>query len=264
MTPEIQKDKRIAFIGAGNLATHLAQALYSQGYEIVKVYSRSEESASELAKKVSANYTTSIKEMENFADIYFIALKDSAVEKVLSNFNSNDRLLVHCSGSLSMDVLKNHSSVFGVLYPLQTFSKKRSVDFSRIPVFIEAVNFQVLSTIEQIAKDVSNKVIHLESSKRKSLHIAAVFACNFVNHFYHLAGEVLSEKNVDFDVLRPLIMETAKKVQELNPYEAQTGPAVRFDENIIQSHLEELKGKENYDQIYHLISTSIFEHHKEN
>jgi predicted short-subunit dehydrogenase-like oxidoreductase (DUF2520 family) len=250
------------FIGAGNLATQLAKSFFSKGHNIVQVFSRTETSASTLAQLVNAEFTTNPAEIVNSADVYFIAIKDSAFSEVLPKIDFGNKLVVHCSGSVSMNELKNYSNNFGVFYPLQTFSKQRNVDFKMIPVFIEANNRDNERFLINIADEISEQVSILDSERRRTLHVAAVFACNFVNHFYHIAGDILKSKAIDFDVLRPLILETALKVQTFEPAEVQTGPAVRFDENIINLHLTELSGMPEYQQLYDTISKSIFEHQK--
>ncbi|MGE0021438.1 MAG: Rossmann-like and DUF2520 domain-containing protein [Draconibacterium sp.] len=250
------------FIGAGNLATQLAKAFFSKGHNIVQVFSRTETSASSLAQHVNADFTTNTSELINSADVYFIAIKDSAFCEVLPKIDFGNKLVVHCSGSVSLNELKNYSSNFGVFYPLQTFSKQRNVDFKKIPVFIEANNRENEEFLVNIAAEISERVSVLDSEGRKTLHISAVFACNFVNHLYHIAGNILKSKAIDFDVLRPLILETALKVQAFEPAEVQTGPAVRFDENIINLHLSELSATPDYQQLYETISKSIFEHQK--
>jgi len=254
---------KIVIIGAGNLATHLSVALQNFGYEILQVYSRTEESAKQLAIKLEVGYTTSINNILPNADFYFVALKDSAINEVLSQIDFQNKLLVHCSGSLHLSVLKEYSENTGVLYPLQTFSKKRLVNFKAIPVFVEANTESNEQKLLAVANHISDKVTHLNSENRKALHIAAVFACNFANHMYSLAAQFLESKEIDFEVLRPLILETAEKVQELQPKDAQTGPAIRFDENIINAHLNELKDKPDLQELYNSISKSIFEHHQE-
>ncbi|MFV0590383.1 MAG: Rossmann-like and DUF2520 domain-containing protein [Draconibacterium sp.] len=250
------------FIGAGNLATHLSFALNKRAGSVIQVYSRSVESAQSLAKKLGTSFTTSIKEITPDADVYFIALKDSVISDVLAEIDFQNKLVVHCSGSLSMTILKDFSLNHGVLYPLQTFSRMRSMDFAQIPVFIEANNTENQETLITLAREISGKVTTMDSAHRKSLHIAAVFACNFVNHFYTLAAEFLDSQDIPFNVLHPLIMETAMKVQEMPPKVAQTGPAVRFDESIINDHLQVLEKYPEKQALYNLISRSIFEHHQ--
>lgn len=250
------------FIGAGNLATQLAKAFFSKGHNIVQVFSRTETSASTLAQLVHADFTTNPGDVAKSADVYFIAIKDSAFGEVLPKIDFGNRLVVHCSGSVSIKELKNYSSNIGVLYPLQTFSKLRDVDFKKVPVFIEANSRENEEFLVNIADEISEQVSILDSESRRTVHISAVFACNFVNHFYHIAGHILKSKAINFDVLRPLILETALKVQTFEPAEVQTGPAVRFDENIINLQLAELSGMPEYQQLYETISKSIFEHQK--
>lgn len=249
------------FIGAGNLATHLSKAFHRSGFNISQIYSRTELSAKKLADNLNAQYTTSIKNIDSEADVYFVALNDSVVDNVLSQINFKNKLVVHCSGSLPLSVLNEYSENVGVLYPLQTFSKSRSVEFISIPVFVESNSAGNESKLYKIASKISNSVSILNSEKRKYLHISAVFACNFVNHFYTVSSEILNSKKIPFEVLKPLILETALKVQEMDPVNAQTGPAVRFDKNIISAHLNELKGINGYEELYSSISKSIFEHH---
>jgi len=253
---------KFCFIGAGNLATQLSCALQTAGFEIVQVYSRTDHSAKVLAEKLKTHYTTQRPEIVKDADIYFVALKDSVVHEVLSKVNLEGKLLVHCSGSMPMSVLKQYSTNYGVVYPLQTFSKNREVNFSEIPVFVEANNTQIRNQLTEIAKNISNNVSDLNSEKRKSLHIAAVFACNFVNHFYALSAAYLEDQEISFDVMHPLILETARKAVEMPPKQAQTGPAIRFDENIINDHLKKLSNNPELKELYNSVSRSIFEFHQ--
>lgn len=250
------------FIGAGNLAFHLAKSLRSKDFHINQIYNRTIDKARELAEITKSDYTSSLLEIDKTADVYVVAIKDSVLDELLSNINFQDKLVVHCSGSMPLSVLEKHTMNYGVIYPLQTFSRKREVKFSDIPVFIEANSSANLEILRIIAGSISGNVSEADSEQRQMLHISAVFACNFVNHLYSVADELLKSKNIGFDVLKPLILETALKVQELQPIEAQTGPAVRFDKNIIEKHLSKLAYTEEYRQLYELISKSIFEHHK--
>lgn len=253
---------KFAFIGAGNLATHLSQALKINGYSILQVYSRTTESAKSLAEKLEADYTSELDEVTKEADVYIIAIKDSAYEEVLPKIQFDKKLVVHCSGSMPLAALENFAENIGVLYPLQTFSKIREINFKEIPIFTEASSAENEKVLLQIARKISDSVSSLNSERRINLHIAAVFACNFVNHFYTVSSDILNSKDIPFNVLKPLIAETAEKVQVMHPKDAQTGPAVRFDENIISKHLNELKGTKNYAELYNLISRSIFETHQ--
>lgn len=250
------------FIGAGNLATQLAINLKNNGHTVLQVFSRTEKSAKTLAEKINAAYTTLPEEVCSEADIYVVALNDSAFETILPSINFGDKLVVHCSGSLPLSVLEKYATHFGVFYPLQTFSKNRPVNFQEIPVFVEANSKENETRLTNLARSISGKVSVLDSEKRKFLHIAAVFACNFVNHFYTVSAEILKVKEISFDVLKPLVLETALKVQKMEPAKAQTGPAVRFDRNVISSHLRELENFQEYRELYRLISESIFNFHQ--
>jgi predicted short-subunit dehydrogenase-like oxidoreductase (DUF2520 family) len=253
---------KVCFIGAGNLATQLSKNLVANGISVSQIYSRMSSSAEKLASQLGVKYTSTIDEIDKSADIYFVALKDSVIDEVLGQYDFKDKLVVHCAGSIPIEVLKKHSANVGVFYPLQTFSKIRDVEFSNIHIFVEANKKNNEDLLINLARLISNQVSILNSEKRKYLHISAVFACNFVNHFYNLSAQILSSKDIDFEVLRPLILETAEKVQIIDPKLAQTGPAVRFDKNVISSHLKDLEGLDNYAELYKSISKSIFEHHK--
>ncbi len=254
---------RIVFIGAGNLATRLSVELKRNGYIIVQVYSRTAAAAQELAHQLQCNYTTSPGKIIADADIYFVALQDSVLQDVLSQVSIGNRLLVHCSGSLPLSSLAAFSKNTGVFYPLQTFSKHQEVNFKNIPVFVEANSKKSENRLLNLAKKISENVAVLNSEKRQFLHISAVFACNFVNHFYTIASELLKLNDVPFDVLRPLIQETALKVMAMDPVNAQTGPAVRFDHNIISAHLNALNAHPEFKKLYREVSENIQKYHKQ-
>ncbi len=249
---------RIVLIGAGNLATRLGLALHEKGCVIAQIYSRTEESARSLAEKTGAAYTHRIEDVINDADLYIFSVKDDALPQLLHKIEKNQSLWVHTAGSLPMDIFKNHAEHFGVFYPLQTFSKSKDVDFSTIPIYIEANQPQHLDSLKKLAARLSNQVIEASSEQRRYLHVAAVFACNFTNHMYAIAANLLEGKGLHFDHLLPLINETAQKVHTLHPKEAQTGPAVRFDEEVINRHLNMLE-EEKLRKIYHLLSENIHE-----
>jgi predicted short-subunit dehydrogenase-like oxidoreductase (DUF2520 family) len=253
---------RIVIIGSGNLGTRLAIEFHKKGFTIEQVYSRTRSSANRLASKINTHYATSPGKIMPGADIYFVALKDSAFDEVLPHVPIEDNLLVHCSGSISLSSIKKYSKNTGVFYPLQTLSRNRHLRFAKIPVFVEANSKENQNILLEIASKISGEVSVLDSEARLNLHVAAVFACNFVNYFYTVASEILKRKDISFDVLKPLIMETAQKVQIMDPADAQTGPAVRFDKNVISTHMEVLKDFPGYGDIYKKLSRSIFNYHK--
>jgi len=245
------------FIGAGNVATHLALALKNADVNILQVYSRTENAALILAKKVSAASTSAIREIDSEADLYIISVVDNALEALISQLELNDKLVVHTSGSVQMDLLKKTSENYGVFYPLQTFSITKDVEIKNIPICIEANNDANLQKLNELAKRISDNVQFVNSDQRKVLHLAAVFACNFPNFMFTISEKIAKQANIDFDILRPLIKETAEKVMEINPMDAQTGPAKRNDQKIMDEHLKMLSEFPEFQKIYKLISSEI-------
>lgn len=248
---------KIVFIGAGNVATHLGKHFIKSGHIILQVYSRTEASAQSLSKKLKCSFTTDIKKITKGADIYILALKDDVIEQVVKNISFNNSLLVHLSGSTSINVLKKTSANYGVFYPVQTFSKNKAISFKNIPLCIEANNQNSEKIIFALASSISDKVYKIDSGKRKILHLAAVFASNFSNHMYHIAENILKKEQLDLDILKPLISETAEKIKTQSPKVMQTGPAVREDKKVISEHLELLKDNKDFEKIYKLLTKSI-------
>ena len=257
--------RNVVFIGAGNLATHLALALKSANYNICQVYSRTQVSSETLGKQVDAEACCSYDEVRRDADIYIFALSDKALSSALETLQLKNKLLVHTAGSLPMSVFETYTSNYGVFYPLQTFSKVRQVDFSNIPICIEANESAIELELVGMARKISNSVQLISSKQRKQLHMAAVFTCNFTNHMYHIGQELLQDEGMDFKLLKPLILETAEKVQEVSAKDAQTGPAVRFDEDVIKAHEESLNMHPDFQKLYKFVSESIYHlHSKDN
>ena len=254
-------NKRIVLIGAGNVATHLGLAFQAKGCEIVQVYSRTEESASELAECLQVPYTVSLEEVSANADLYIVAVKDAALQEVIPSLvkGREDALFVHTAGSISMDVWKGCARRYGVFYPMQTFSKLRMVDFLSVSFFVEASGSNELVFLKELAMSLSPKVYEASSEQRRYLHLAAVFACNFTNHMYALSASLLEKQGLPFDAMLPLIDETARKVHELPPAQAQTGPAIRRDENVMDKHLAMLSEEPVMREIYEKISKNIQE-----
>ena len=249
---------RIVLIGAGNLATNIGRALVEAGHELMQVYSRTEQSAEKLAALLHCPYTTELDRVVDGADVYIIAVKDGVLAEVAGRLAAGreNRFLVHTAGSMPMDTLPTRRR--GVLYPMQTFSKERIVDFKRIPCFVEASDEDDGVILQQLAETLSESVYRTNSEDRKYLHLSAVFCCNFVNHCYALSELLLKEHGgLPFDVMLPLIDETARKVHELSPRDAQTGPAVRWDTNVMEKQLQLLADYPQLQDIYKLLSESI-------
>lgn len=256
---EKEKDMKVILIGAGNLATHLGKAIFAAGHDVVQVFSRTMQSATALASEVGAQPVSDISDVRSDADLYVVSVKDSAIVELIPVLckGKETKVFLHTAGSIPMDVFQGMALHYGVLYPMQTFSKQREVDFSQIPCFIEANDEHALQLIGDVAHQVSSRVYHLASEDRKYLHLSAVFACNFVNHCYALSQEILEEHGIPFDVMLPLIDETAAKVHELDPKDAQTGPAVRYDENVLRAQGALLKSNPQMKDIYDRMSMSI-------
>lgn len=247
---------KVVFIGAGNVATLLAKELYDKSFDIIQIYSRTIESASALAREVQAVPVTDISSVISDADLYIFSVKDSVLAGLISLLPPNQGLWIHTAGSMPMDIFAGHQSRYGVLYPFQTFSKGRSIDWKVVPFFIEASDADSFQLLKEVASRLSDKVTELSAEDRKYLHLTGVFACNFTNHLYVLSKQILAKINLPFDVALPLIDETADKVHSLSPEKAQTGPAVRYDENVMNKHLSLIED-ENMKQIYKLISDNI-------
>lgn len=251
------KERSITLIGAGNLATQLAITLNGAGYRVEQVFSKSKNSAEALAKKVKASAITDLKKINQNSAIYIIAVKDDAIEKVAKTLKLKSGILVHTSGTISMNALKKSAKNIGVFYPLQTFSKEKKANFSGIPICIEANNKESASDLEYFAKSISKKVVKVNSEQRAKIHLAAVFACNFSNQMYAIAEDILKKEKLSLDILKPLIEETAGKIRDLSPAEAQTGPALRGDKRTMEAQLKMLGKNKDLKSIYKLISDRI-------
>lgn len=248
---------KVVIIGAGNVATHLAKAFKAVNVEVEQVWSYHYENALILAKQVDAIAIKELSTLDIAADLCLIAVKDDAIAGILPKLTNFKGIVVHTSGAVNIDVFKHLIKNYGVFYPLQTFSKSKAVNFSNIPLCVEANDEITLTVLKQIGSRLSDNVIEINSEKRKILHLSAVFACNFTNHLYALAQEVLSINGIDFDILRPLIAETANKVQDELPLNVQTGPAIRNDNETIKKHEQLLKGQPALLEIYKTLSNSI-------
>ena len=253
---------RICLIGAGNLATQLGMVLSEKGHQVVQVWSQTLKSAANLATKLNSSYTTDTDSLISDADIYIIAIRDQAIASLLASYQWGNKMVVHTAGSIPLSIFDPYCQNFGVFYPFQTFTIDKKVDFGQVPVCIEANTNQNLEILNQLALSVSQNVRLINSGQRQQIHLAAVFACNFVNHFYTIAKELTDEKGIGFDILKPLILETAQKVVNQTPKSSQTGPAIRNDKAVMEKHLEMLAGHPDLQNIYMQISQRIIHTHK--
>lgn len=253
---------KICLIGSGNVGTHLGSSLVQSGHEIRQIFSRSSAHAESLAKHLSdlegpipqhPNIITDLQDLEKQSDLYIICVSDRAIISVIAQLPTDlSGIVVHTSGSTSMDVFaelpNTHPNLkYGVFYPLQTFTKGKEIDFKVIPLALEAQDEEVYQVLETLAKPLSQNVFPCSSKQREALHIAAVFACNFSNYFFHEAEKLLERNQLSFDLVRPLILEMATKAQVISPRFGQTGPAVRKDWNIVQKHLDFLDNDPDTD-----------------
>ncbi|RPD98756.1 DUF2520 domain-containing protein [Aureibaculum marinum] len=239
-------------LGTGNVANHLIDTfLQSKDVDLVQVYGRNSANLKLIRDKVCT--TSEINQLKN-ADVYIIAISDDAIQEFSSQITIKNKLIVHTSGSVSMDALSFHKNR-GVFYPLQTFTKNKPVNFKEIPICLETNRSENYKLLEQLAKSISNHVYNIDSNQRKYIHLAAVFTNNFVNYMYKIGNDICTENNIPFKILYPLILETAKKIKNNNPANIQTGPAVRNDTKTIEKQINLLNNQQQ--QIYKQLTQAI-------
>jgi len=252
----------IVLLGSGNIATHLGKALKMAGQSITQVWSRNYERATELADSVGAKAVKEPSQITATAGLYLLAVNDDAIRTVAEQLNVANGLIVHTSGSTGLEVLDGISTRTGVFYPIQTFSKSKAVDLRQVPIAVEGSSAEVTDILHSLASRISEKIFEMNSVKRRTVHTAAVFACNFTNHMYVLAQKLLKEQNLSLDLLRPLIAETALKIQSADPASVQTGPAVREDNSTMEMQMQLLKDNPDLQDLYEKLSQSIINYQK--
>jgi predicted short-subunit dehydrogenase-like oxidoreductase (DUF2520 family) len=258
---EIMKIQHVSIAGAGNLAWHLAGALKNCGIIIREVYNRDPGSGKDLADSVHARFVNTPGELDLSVDLIIIAVADSAISEVASLLRDTSKtVVVHTSGSVGMTVLKDLRGPIGVFYPLQTFRKGSKIDFRKVPVCIECNDPSGKKRLLELAGRISDIVSIMNSEERKVLHLAAVFASNFPNFMYTIAGDILRTRGIPFSLLKPLISQTAQGAEEGKLFANQTGPAVRKDMGILKAHGELLESHPEYQEIYNLISQLIIQY----
>lgn len=247
----------IVLLGAGNVATHLSRALQLKDFTIVQIYSKTPESAKLLSDKLGVGFTNNIENVYRNADIYIFALKDSVLKSTIDELKLPGAIHIHTAGSVSLNVFEGKANQYGVIYPLQTFSKSKEINFEEVPLFVEGSDSETTNLLFTIANQLSEHCYFANSEQRKKLHLSAIFACNFTNLMYSLAEELVNDSNFTFDILKPLIAETADKIKYLSPIKAQTGPAIRFDKIIIEEHIKMLNQRTDLQNIYRDLSNMI-------
>jgi predicted short-subunit dehydrogenase-like oxidoreductase (DUF2520 family) len=247
----------VVIIGSGNVAWHLGMALNVKKISILQVLGRTIEPVKELAGNLKADFTLDFNKINVGADLYIISVSDDAIDKIIGKLCLDKQLVVHTAGSVPMSVFKGRFQNYGVLYPLQTFSKGREVHFDKVPVCIEANKQENQDKLVQLAEHISQKVLVMDSEIRATLHLAAVFACNFSNHMYSIAEQILREKGIPFSILHPLMIETALKATAMRPAEAQTGPAIRKNRLLMAKQIKMLEKDPHIRKIYEILSDNI-------
>jgi len=253
----------VLILGAGNVGSHLAKALFHSGVRITGVVSRTRSKADEIVGITGGIAAEDPEDIREISDLALICVSDPAISEVALQLGGKATMLAHTSGSTAMDVLGPSGLPSGVIYPLQTFSRARELDYSQIPFLIEASDARVAEALTTLAGQISHNVMQADSIIRRKVHIAAVYACNFSNHLASIAFKMLEKEGVDPSVLLPLMRETLDKLTYLSPDKAQTGPAVREDHATMESHLRELEGLTIEEEIYRLLSANIIRYKKQ-
>lgn len=245
----------ITIIGVGNVGTHLYNEFCKEKITVSAIWSKNIENAKKLNPEIS---TSSLDFSNSKSEYFIIAVKDDKITEVVENIKlPANAIICHTSGSIGIDVFQNKFENCGIFYPLQTFSKDRALDFSEIPFLLEASNKETLIELTILADLISKNVQKCNSKQRRQIHLAAVFASNFVNKLLGISKEILEEKNLDFSLLQPLVKEQIKKSFDISPEKAQTGPAIRGDKKTIAKHLDMLGDQKDYQKLYKLISEII-------
>jgi predicted short-subunit dehydrogenase-like oxidoreductase (DUF2520 family) len=252
--------KNVVLIGAGHMAHHLGKALKRSNNKLLKLINRSEEKGERLAFELACAFSTDFNDIPEETDVVIISVKDEAVKSVSDQMSCPGTILAHTSGSIPMSALENSSDKIGVFYPLQTMHKDVEVDMTEVPFCIEGNSKWNQGVLLELARSLSDNVQVLSSEQRKISHMAAVFACNFTNHFYALSEEILVKNGMSLDILRPLIKKTAANIISDHPRDLQTGPAKRNDTKVMQEHLEMLSPE--LKKLYSDVSDSIIKMHQ--
>ena len=251
----------VVIIGSGNVATVFAWLLFKHQHTILQVYSRNILMANELAETVDAIGLSDLSTITQEADLYIIAVADKAIESIVKQLQLSNQLVVHTAGSVAIEVLEQVSSNYGVLYPIQSIRKEIDLD-TPIPFAVDGSSIAVVEQLKELAFSLSNKVVHYNNSQRLKLHVAAIFACNFVNYMYVQSANFCEKEQLDFKVLQPLIEETANRLKSQHPAEVFTGPAVRGDADTINKHLSLLEEHPQLQVLYKLLSEQIMQQFK--
>jgi len=257
------KNLKIVLIGSGNVGYQLGRCFYEKHLQVVQVFSRKAEKAERLAKAIQCKYTTSLSDISTTADLYILAVHDSGIMEVaeeISSFLPKEKIVVHTSGATPGTVLQPYFPNYGVFYPVQTLSIDRKANFDTIPICIDAARPETQKMLLALGQKISQQVQVVSDKQRAVLHVAAVFVNNFANHLFQIGATIVEKEDVSFDLLRPLILETAQKIQANSPITMQTGPAIRHDISTIERHERYLEKFPAYQKLYKLLTESIQKH----
>ncbi len=260
------KSERIVILGSGSVATTVGLALYESGHEILEVVSRNKKHAEDLGRKVQAKrMLNDFKKVTEYASLYIIAVSDDAITDVIGQLPAVNGVVVHTSGTVSSDALKDKFEHWGVFYPLQTFTPGRILDFNKIPFLVTSDSIKTECFLTDLAASIGSAVYHLDDDARAHLHVAAVMINNFTNHLLVLAGDYIRQHHLPPHLFNSLVLETVKKSMDLGAENSQTGPAKRGDTQTIEKHLELIQSSDNATllSLYEIFTKSIMEKYQD-
>lgn len=252
-----QQAEKVVLLGSGNVATQLGSSLKAAGFSIAQVISRNQRTGKSLAKKLGSSYQPTTDTIDRTAQWYLLAVKDDQIRNLVDQLQLANGILLHTGGTIPLDVLKKGASKTGVLYPIQSISVSRNLNLREVPFCIEGNTKTVENKIKQFARKIADTVIPMNSAKRKTVHLAAVFTNNFSNELLVIAENLLKENGLAPSLIKPLFLETALKVQHTSAVTQQTGPAKRGDKKVLKEHMDFLKEKPELLQLYKLMSKLI-------
>jgi predicted short-subunit dehydrogenase-like oxidoreductase (DUF2520 family) len=259
----IQSIQSVVVIGAGNAAWYIAHRLIAAHINILQIANRTAESASALAKSINSSFEIDFNKLDTSADAYLFCISDDAIAEVAKNHIFKNKFLIHTAGSVPMNIFSGYTNNFGVLYPFQTLKKGVEILSGKVPICIEASNETTKELLIDLGKKISNKPILLNSHQRQIVHLAGVFANNFVNHLFGHAFSLLEKEEIDKTIIFPLIDETVRKAFSNNPFDIQTGPAIRNNTKILEKHMKLISHNESLQSIYRTLSENILHVHSE-
>lgn len=247
---------KVVLVGSGNVATIMGRLVTGSNHQVIQVMSRNIFHAKELAARFGAAYTDLTGTPDLEADIFIIATTDASLTDCFTAFETGNKLVVHTAGSVSKEVLQSISTNYGVLYPLQSL-RKELAEIPPVPFLVDGNNDGTKAWLKEFAQTFSDNVREASDEERLKLHTAAVIVSNFTNHLYAIAEDFCGKENLDFDMLKPLIMETAHRIRHASPSEVQTGPAVRKDIHTLDKHLRTLSAYPKLRTTYMRLTDSI-------